>query len=147
MGLDGCDFFEASVGGCGKIYFLSQPVILTWKYTIFSSVDESEDDEIETLVGEKYTIKSPHDLNLYTSFKLKHTSITGMNKLLLSLEVLEEDISSNVPRRVKGDCIIVVDLRKLEDKESITYDCWSWKNVKSYVVSGNENGPLKKMQW
>ena len=67
-----------------------------------------------------------------------------MNKLLLSPEVLEEDISSNVPWHVNGDCIIVADLRKLEDRENITYDCWSWKNDKSYVVSSNENGPLKK---
>ena len=40
--------------------------------------------------------------------------------------------------------IIVVDLRKLEERENITYDCWSWKNDKSYFVSGNENGPFKK---
>ena len=57
-----------------------------------------------------------------------------MNKLLLSPEVLEEDISCNVPWHVIGDCIIVVDLRKLEDRENITYDSWSWKNYKSYVV-------------
>ena len=44
-----------------------------------------------------------------------------MNKLLLSPEELEEDISSNVPWHVSGDCIIVVDLRKLEDRENITY--------------------------
>ena len=74
---------------------------------------------------------------------MKDTSITGMNKLLLSPEVVEEDISSNVPWHVNGDCIIVVDLRKLGDRENITYDCWSWKNDKSYVVSDNENGPLK----
>ena len=37
------------------------------------------------------------------------------------------------------DCIIVVDLRKLEDRDS-----WFWKNDKSYVVPGNENGPFKK---
>ena len=42
------------------------------------------------------------------------------------------------------DCIIGVDLRKLEDRENITYDSWLWKNDKSYVVSGNENGIFKK---
>ena len=42
------------------------------------------------------------------------------------------------------DCIIVVDLRKLEDRENITYDSWFWKNAKSYVVPGNENRPFKK---
>ena len=42
-------------------------------------------------------IESPHDLNSYTSFKLKDTLTSGMNKLLLSVEVLEEGISSNVP--------------------------------------------------
>ena len=67
-----------------------------------------------------------------------------MSKLLFSPEVLEEDISSNVPWHVNGDCIIVVDLKKLEDRENITYDCWSWKNDKSYVVLGNEDGPFKK---
>ena len=66
-------------------------------------------------------IKSSHYLNLHTSIKLKDTSITDMNKLLLSPEELEEDISSNVPWHVSGDCIIVVDLRKLEDRENITY--------------------------
>ena len=70
-------------------------------------------------------IKSSHYLNLHTSIKLKDTSITGMNKLLLSPEELEEDISSNAPWHVSGDCIIVVDLRKLEDRENITYDRWS----------------------
>ena len=87
-------------------------------------------------------IKSSHYLNLHTSIKLKDTSITGMNKLLLSPEELEEDISSNVPWHVSG--VVVVDLKKIEDRENITYDCWSWKNDKSYVVSGNENGPFKK---
>ena len=96
---------------------------------------------METLIRWKYT---KNILNLNTTFKLKDTSITGMNKLLLTPEVLEEDISSNVPWHINGDCIIVVDLRKLEDRENITYDCWSWKNDPSYVVSGNENGPLKK---
>ena len=114
------------------------------KTYISSSIDESEDNETETLVSEKYTIRSPYDLYLYTSFKLKDTSITGMNKLLLSPEVLEEDISSNVPWHFNGDCIIVVDLRNLEDRENITYDCWSWKKYKSYVTSVNENGPFKK---
>ena len=84
-----------------------------------------------------------HDLILYTSLKVKDTSITGMNKLLLSTEVLEEDISSNVPWHFHGDFIIVVDLRKLEDREKIIYDSWSWKN-KSYIVPGKENGPFKK---
>ena len=42
------------------------------------------------------------------------------------------------------DCIIVVDLRKLEGRENITYNSWFWKNDKPYVVPGNENGPFKK---
>ena len=42
------------------------------------------------------------------------------------------------------DCIIVFDLRKLEDREKITCDSWFWKNDESYVVPGNENGPFKK---
>ena len=42
------------------------------------------------------------------------------------------------------DCIIVVDLRKLEDRENITHDSWFWKNDKSYNVPDNENGPFKK---
>ena len=37
------------------------------------------------------------------------------------------------------DCIIVVDLRKLEHRENITYDSWFWKNDKSYIVPGNKN--------
>ena len=65
---------------------------------IFSSVDENEDKEIETLVKWKCTIDSTHDMNSHTNFRLKDTSVTGMNKLLLSPEVLEEDISSNVQR-------------------------------------------------
>ena len=69
-----------------------------------------------------YTTKFPHDLNSYTSFNLKDISITGLNKLLLLLEVLKKDISSNVPWHVNGDCIIVVELRKLEDRENTTYD-------------------------
>ena len=75
---------------------------------------------------------------------MKDTSITGMNELLLSPDVLEEHINSNVPRHVNDNCIIVVDLRKLKDRENITYDSWSWKNGKSYAVSGNKNGPFKK---
>ena len=67
-----------------------------------------------------------------------------MNKLLLSPEEFEEDISSNAPWHASGHCIIVVGLRKLEDRENITYDRWSQKNGKSYFVSGNENGPFKK---
>ena len=62
----------------------------------------------------------------------------------MSPALIEEDISSNVPWHVNDDCIIVVDLRKLEDRENITYGCWSWKNAKFYDVSGNENGPFKK---
>ena len=41
------------------------------------------------------------------------------------------------------NCIIVVDVRKLEDWEKITCDFWSWKNGKSYVVSSNENRAFK----
>ena len=91
-------------------------------------------------------IESPHDLNSYTSFKLKDTSTSGMNKLLLSVEVLEEGISSNVPWHVNNDSFVADDLRKLKDRENITYDSWFWKNDNSYVVSGNRNEPFKKMQ-
>ena len=98
--------------------------------------------KLKLLVRGEYTIKSLYDLNSYTSFKLKDTSIAGMNELLLSPEVLEEDISSNIPWHVNS--MIVVDLRKLEDRENITYDSWFWKNDKSNDVPGNENGPFKK---
>ena len=48
-----------------------------------------------------------------------------MNKLLLSPEALEEGISRYAPWHVNGDYIIVVDLRKLGDRENITYNSWS----------------------
>ena len=67
-----------------------------------------------------------------------------MNKLLLSPEALEEGISRYAPWHVNGDYIIVVDLRKLGDRENITYNSWSWKNDKSYAVSGDEYAPFKK---
>ena len=107
--------------------------IFILKHVIFSS-DDSEIDEIVTLIRGKKTIKSQHDLNSYTSFILKDLSLAGMNKLLLSEEILEEDISNSVPWHVNDSCVIVVDLNKLEDRENITYDCWSWKNDKSYII-------------
>ena len=42
------------------------------------------------------------------------------------------------------DCIIVVVLRKLEDRETSLTIPGFGKNAKSYVVPGNENRPFKK---
>ena len=86
--------------------------------------------KIDTLIQERNTIND--------------TSIEGTNTFLLSSEILEENISNNVPWHVNCTCAIVVNLGMLKSRQDITIDSWTWTLSKSYVVSGEKYGPFVK---
>ena len=89
-------------------------------------------------------IKSPHDINSYTSLTLKDYSIETFSQLF-SASYEKSDVSTKVPWHVVGDCSVVVDMSSLCSKMNITVDSWNWILSKTYVVSAeSRGGPYKE---
>ena len=89
-------------------------------------------------------IKSPHDINSYTSLTLKDESIETFSQLF-STSYEKNDVSTKVPWHVVEECNVVVDMNSLCSKMDITVDSWNWILSKTDVVSAeSRGGPTKR---
>ena len=112
-------------------------------FSFIREIGETVDEEEELIIHKK-VIKSPHDINSYTSLTLKDYNIETFSQLF-SASYEKSDVSTKVPWHVVEECSVVVDMSSRYSKIDITKETWNWIFSKTYVVSAeSRGGPYKK---
>ena len=94
--------------------------------------------DIESAPSSPYDSASHFDYDLYTTSMGDHYSILSPENISNNPSVRP---STTVPWHVTRSCSIIVDIRELPQVDDITYDCWSWDNLGTYVsVYDNAEG-------
>ena len=97
---------------CYKVDTLSKIwCICLLTFSFIREIGEAVDEEQEFIIHKK-VIKSPHDINSYTSLMLKDDRFETFSQSF-SASYEKRDVSTKVPRHVVEECNVVVDMNSL----------------------------------